>query len=339
MPHGSALRVSGTVLLACALLIGVMCTAVCYGEMVLSWRDVWATLWQRCGYPMNVNPVYAGIIWEYRLSRTLMAACAGAALAVSGVLLQAVLRNVLAEPYVLGMSAGASSGAVAILVLGCGDASFGLTFGAFSGAICSFVLVSVLASKGGFQAQRTLLAGIATAQTFNALTAYVVTSTASAEQVRGITFWLLDDLSSVRMSDVPLVVVITFFCLIGSLMLARRLDAFLLGENAVRALGIAVQQVRYGVLTLTALMTATVVSHVGAIGFVGMVVPHVACYWTGGRHRVLLPVAAWLDALFLMLADVLSRSLALSQALPVGVMTALVGAPLFATLVHRMERT
>lgn len=287
-------------------------------------------------YP--VTPIQQGIVWDYRASRAVVAACCGAGLALCGTLLQALLRNALAEPYVLGISAGASTGAVMVMLLGFGGGTLGLPLGAFLGATLAFVLVLALAARQGSGPTRMILSGVAGAQLFNALTAYIVSTSANAEQARSVMFWLLGSLSGVRWGDAGLALAVVAVGLVVSLLAARALDAFTFGETAAASLGVPVPAVRLVLLACTALITAALVSIVGAVGFVGLVIPHAARLLVGPGHARLVPAAALIGAHFVVLADIVSRVLIPQQVLPIGVVTALVGAPAFAWLLQREGR-
>ncbi|WP_312601976.1 MULTISPECIES: FecCD family ABC transporter permease [Pseudomonas] len=282
-----------------------------------------------------LNPIQEGIVWEYRLSRALVAASCGAGLALCGAILQALLRNALAEPYVLGISAGASTGAVVVMLLGIGAGTLSLSVGAFLGAVLAFVLVLLLAAKLNSGPTRILLAGVAGSQLFNALTAYIVSTSANAEQARSVMFWLLGSLGGIRWPDVTLAVGAVGIGLVACLFFARTLDAFSFGEETAASLGVPVIAVRLILFALTALITATMVSLVGAVGFVGLVIPHAARFLVGPSHTRLLPASILLGANFLVLADIVSRILVPHQVLPIGVVTALVGAPAFALILYR----
>ncbi|KAB2670985.1 iron ABC transporter permease [Ochrobactrum sp. LMG 5442] len=282
------------------------------------------------GYALE--PIDEGIVWSYRLSRAVIAACCGASLAISGVILQSLLRNSLADPYILGISAGASTGAVGVAILGIGAGVLSLSLGAFIGAIVAFCLVSLLALRAGRGSSAIILAGIAGSQLFNALTSFIVTKAANAEQARGIMFWLLGNLSGVRWPDVILALPA---CLVGlaiCLWHSRALDAFTFGTESAASLGIPVRRVYAVLIGVSAMMTAVMVSIVGSVGFIGLVIPHAARMVVGVRHGRLLPAAALIGAIFMIVADILSRIIIPGQVLPIGVITALFGAPAFALL-------
>jgi iron complex transport system permease protein len=281
-----------------------------------------------------LDPIDEGIVWNYRLTRALVAAACGAGLATCGVILQSLLRNPLADPYLLGISAGASTGAVMVALLGVGAGAISLSVGAFAGAVTAFVLVIVLARVSGSASGtgQIILAGIAGSQLFNALTAFLITRSASSEQARGIMFWLLGNLGGVRWPSVWLAVPVAVLGLVVCLWHRRALDAFTFGADSAASLGIAVRRVQILLIGCAALVTAVMVSIVGSIGFVGLVIPHAARLLLGTGHARLLPASALGGAVFLIAADVLSRTLIKGQVIPVGVITALVGAPVFALI-------
>ncbi len=327
------------IVLSLVALMGAVSLAVSIGEIAIPLDTTVKAIGNRLfDMQFALSRIHEGVVWDYRLSRALVAASAGAALALCGVILQALLRNPLAEPYVLGISAGASTGAVAVMVLGLGHGVLTLSGGAFLGALLAFALVSVLAASAGGSTDRIILAGVAGSQLFNALTSYIVTTSANAEQARGVMFWLLGSLAGVRWPDVYLAAPVALIGLIVCLFHARALDAFTFGSDAAAALGVAVQRVRLTLLGLTALMTAAMVSIVGSIGFVGLVIPHAARFLVGPAHGRLLPACALIGAIFLVLADILSRIIIPQQVLPIGVVTALFGAPAFALILCHAKR-
>ncbi|UPA27499.1 FecCD family ABC transporter permease [Shinella oryzae] len=330
-----ALTVVAVILLAIMISL-----AVAIGEIAIPLSTTVRAVSNRIfGTSFELNRIHQGIVWDYRLSRALVAASAGASLALCGVVLQAMLRNPLAEPYVLGISAGASTGAVCVMILGLGYGALTLSGGAFIGAIVAFLLVGVLAAGAGRSSERIILCGVAGSQLFNALTSYIVTTSANAEQARGVLFWLLGSMSGVRWTDVYLSVPVAITGYLACLFHARALDAFAFGTDAAAALGIAVRRVQVVLFGITALMTAAVVSMVGSIGFVGLVIPHAARFIVGPSHHRLLPATALGGAIFMVFADIVSRIIIPQQILPIGVVTALFGAPAFAIILFRARRS
>lgn len=331
------LVLGGASLTAFILSIGL---AVGIGEVPIPLPTVFKAFSNGLGWTrFDLNRLHEGIIWDYRLARALAAACCGAGLALCGTILQALLRNPLAEPYVLGISAGASTGAVSVMVLGLGSGTIGLSVGAFGGALIAFALVILLAASTRGGLDRIILAGVAGSQLFNALTAYAVTTSADAEQARSVMFWLLGNLGGVRWPDVQLAALAVAFGLSVCAFFARSLDAFAFGDDSAAALGIPVQRVRYVLFAVTALTTAAMVSIVGSIGFVGLVVPHAARFIVGPGHARLLPASVVAGAVFMVLADIASRVIVPGRILPIGVVTALIGAPMFAVILYRARRS
>ncbi len=286
----------------------------------------------------SLSPLEEGIIWQYRTSRALMAGCSGAGLALCGVVLQALLRNPLAEPYLLGISAGASTGAVLVMLLGVGGGMLSVSGGAFIGACGAFLIILLLAKGMTAGTGRIILAGIAGTQLFNALTAWIVSTSANAEQSRSVMFWLLGSLSGVRWPDALLAGAIIIPAFLLLLTFARRLDTLALGEEVAATLGTRILPLRVMLLIVTAAITAVLVSMIGAVGFVGLVIPHVARFIVGYHHLRLLPVAALIGSHFMIVADIISRILIPHQVLPIGVVTALVGAPAFALILYRSQK-
>jgi len=284
------------------------------------------------GVAYVLDPIDSGVVWEYRVTRALIGVCCGASLAVGGVLLQALLRNALAEPYILGISAGASTGMVIVNVLGVGAGAISLSVGAFGGALMAFALVVVLSLRAGRDAGAIILAGIASAQLFNALTALIVAKSSDPEQARAIMFWLMGDLSKARWDKIMLAIPITLIGIFIALSYARALDAFTFGSHSAASLGVPVRRVYVILVALCALLTASMVSMVGVIGFVGLVIPHAARFLVGPSHQRLIPVAALIGAIFMVACDVVARIILPGSVLPIGVITALIGAPAFAVI-------
>ena len=322
-------------LLALALLLLALLAGVAIGETAIEPQVVLQVLANKLwGASYALDPIDEGVVWNYRLTRALVAAACGAGLATCGVILQSLLRNPLADPYLLGISAGASTGAVLVALIGVGGGLVSLSAGAFVGAMAAFALVTLLARASGSSSGtgQIILAGIAGSQLFNALTAFLITKSASSEQARGIMFWLLGNLSGVRWPSVWLAVPVAVVGLAVCLWHRRALDAFTFGSDSAASLGIPVRRVQFVLVACAALVTAVMVSIVGSIGFVGLVIPHAVRLLLGTGHSRLLPASALGGALFLIAADVLSRTLIKGQVIPVGVITALVGAPVFALI-------
>ncbi len=325
--------------LAWALVLGVglvvsITVAVTIGPADISFGDVWASIASHVGLgesPLSV--LRDGIVWELRLPRVLTAAAVGAGLALSGAVMQAITRNPLADPYLLGLSSGASLGAVAVLLLG---AAVLLPVAAFVGAMAALVLTLVLASAlGAITPTRTVLAGLAVSAFAGAVTSLVIFWTVTGDSYREILGWLLGSLSGARWPAVAITVAAILIAGIPVMLTGRLLDSFAFGDVSAASLGVNVSATRWGLLAASALLTGAMVSVSGSIGFVGLVLPHAVRLLVGPGHRALLPLAALSGAIFLVWADTAARSLFEPRELPVGIVTALIGAPVFALLLAR----
>jgi iron complex transport system permease protein len=279
------------------------------------------------------------LVWRSRVPRVLLAAVVGAGLSVSGAVLQSVTRNPLADPYLLGVASGASTGAVAVLLLGLGGGALSLSAGAFLGALLAFGLV--LGLIGGGRASnpaRVVLTGVLVSQFFAAVTSVILTMSGDANSARGFTYWLLGSLGGSRWQPVVMAGLVILVGTVAIQFFAPALDAFTFGWDAAGALGINVTASRYRLMLLTAIVTASAVATSGAIGFIGLLVPHVVRILIGPMHRTLLPMSALVGAIFLIWVDAFARTAFSPHELPVGVITALLGAPAFALVLRRAGR-
>ncbi|MER7832007.1 iron chelate uptake ABC transporter family permease subunit [Streptomyces sp. NPDC095602] len=313
--------------------------AITIGPADIGVTDVWSVVVSHVGgEPSGLTPIRDGIVWNLRLPRTLLAAVCGAGLAVCGAVMQSLLRNPLADPFVLGVSSGASTGAVAVVVLGAGGGALSLSGGAFAGAVCSFAAMLLLSHTLGGTTDRVVLSGVAAMQLFSALTSFIVVTSADAETTRGVLFWLLGSLSGAGWADVWLCSAVLVLALAVCLGHATTLDAFAFGQEAAATLGVDTARARLLLLCATALLTAALVAAAGAIGFVGLVLPHAARALVGPGHGRLLPATALGGAVFLVWIDTAARTVIDPQEVPVGVMTSLVGVPAFVYVLHRTRR-
>ncbi|MFJ3174039.1 FecCD family ABC transporter permease [Streptomyces roseus] len=301
------------------------------------------------GGPGARTGAFASIVWDVRMPRVLLGAVVGAGLAVAGTVLQALVRNQLADPFLLGASSGASLGAVLVIVLGAGAAGTagalggigapGVPAAAFAGSMGALVAVYAMARRGGTMTTgRLVLAGVAVQYVLSALTSLVLVLAAHPDQIRSVLFWTLGGLGGARWDELALPATAL---LVGTALLtalARPLDLLLAGEEGARTLGLDTGRFRAAVFVLTSLVIGVLVAYSGAIGFVGLMVPHAARMAVGAGHRALLPVAALGGAVFLTLADLLARTAAAPEEIPVGVVTALVGGPFFLWMLRRSTR-
>ncbi|MFI5670052.1 FecCD family ABC transporter permease [Streptomyces sp. NPDC051704] len=301
------------------------------------------------GGPGQRTGAFASIVWDVRMPRVLLGAVVGAGLAVAGTVLQALVRNQLADPFLLGASSGASLGAVLVIVFGAGAAgtagalggigALGVPAAAFAGSMGALVAVYAMARRGGTMTTgRLILAGVAVQYILSALTSLVLVLAAHPDQIRSVLFWTLGGLGGARWGELALPAAALLVGTALLIALARPLDLLLAGEEGARTLGLDTGRFRAAVFVLTSLVIGVLVAYSGAIGFVGLMVPHAARMAVGAGHRALLPVAALGGAVFLTLADLVARTAAAPEEIPVGVVTALVGGPFFLWMLRRSTR-
>ena len=283
----------------------------------------------------TLTPLQDQAVWQFRVPRSLLAALSGAGLALAGAMMQAVVRNPLAEPYILGVSSGASVGAVLVIVSG-GATFLGLTMSgaAFVGAMVACLLVAMLARiRGELSPTRMILAGVALGALLSAVTSYL-TLTTDAQNVVSVMFFLLGSVSAADMSTLLIPAVALAIACIAVFGLSRSMNALLAGDESALAVGVRTTRVRGVLLVLASLLTGAIVAVSGGIGFVGLVVPHMARLLVGSDHRRMLPITILGGALFLMVADLLARTVAMPTEIPLGILTAFVGAPFFLWLMR-----
>ena len=274
------------------------------------------------------------IVRELRLPRALAAFATGGALALAGALLQVLLRNPLADPYVLGVSGGAAAGALTMMLLGL--AAWLIPVGAFAGAFASTVIVFGLArGNGAWSPTRLLLTGVVVAAGWGAVVALIL-SLAQDTQLRGMLFWLLGDLSAPPAAWSTLAALL--LAIVAVLPFAGDLNALARGETSAAALGVDIERLPWLVFALAAFLTAAAVTTAGAIGFVGLIVPHAVRLLVGNDQRVLLPASALAGGALLLVADTLARQVTAPAQIPTGVVTALLGVPTFLYLLRREQR-
>ncbi|WP_350259179.1 iron ABC transporter permease [Scrofimicrobium sp. R131] len=334
-----------TVGLFCALLVTIV-LAIGIGPVFITAPQSLSIIWQNLFHSpvpfldAQWSEANEAIIWSVRVPRVLLGCAVGAGLSLVGTALQAIVRNMLADPYILGISGGASTGAAAAILFGVGS-FFGqqaLPASAFIGAMAASLLVFFIAKSGGaVTSLRLLLAGVAVGYALSATTSFLIFMSDSAEGSRSVMFWLLGSLALARWDLVlAIVIVVVALTVVFLLTWSRRLDALAAGDTTALTLGISPNRTRIEMLVVVSLCTGAVVAASGAIGFVGLVVPHFARRLVGATHRRLLPVAAILGALLLVWADVAARTLLQPRELPIGIITSLIGAPFLLILVKRM---
>lgn len=338
-PNPQHLRQRATVILTVLLLFALasLIFSGMTGSVQIALADIPAALGELAH---GKAQTLTATLLDLRLSRALVAFVTGAALALAGVMMQALLRNPLADPYVLGISAGASVGALAALLFAC--AVWVVDSAAFAGAVTVSMMLYLLARRdlrGGTAAEGgtalLLLTGVILSSACMALVTLML-SIAPESRLRSMVFWMIGDLAGAPMRALPWVVLAG--ALVFALRSARSMNVMALHAEAAATLGIRVGSLRKGLFFVSGLLTASAVTSAGSIGFVGLIVPHACRFAVGPDHRLLIPAATLVGGTFLLLADTLARTIIAPQQLPVGVVTALIGAPVFLYQLHRLRK-
>jgi iron complex transport system permease protein len=321
-------------------LCGVMILAVNFGALDLKpvwiFRIVANEIFGRELFASEWKPQIVSVVWNLRLPKVIAAAFVGASLSLSGIFMQALTRNPLADPFVLGVSSGASTGAVAAILLGGLPlvGAFSTQVGAFAGAVGASLLVFTF-SGGGSSASRLVLTGMAVSAIFAALTNLLIFVSPDTQKINSAVFWMTGSLAGVAWEHLPPVVMSFFVGSCVAILTHRSLDILLTGEERARALGVDMETLRHALMATSALLAGIAVSLSGVIGFVGLIVPHASRALFGPVHRRMIMPACLLGAAFMVGADLLARVLARPEEMPVGVVTALTGAPFFIHLLRK----
>ncbi|GAB3557676.1 iron complex transport system permease protein [Actinopolyspora lacussalsi] len=330
-------------LFGAALLVSVIC-GVALGPTGIPFGKTVELLYQalRGGVvPAEDSGLYY-IIWDVRLPRVLLAAVVGAGLSTVGVATQAMVRNALADPFVLGISSGASVGASAVALYGILGALglYALSTAAFLGALGATALVYLIArTADGLTPLRLILTGTAMSYGFSAVTTLLIFQSPNGNAAKSVMFWLLGSLGGVTWRSLPVAAVVVC-CGIGYLLLSgNRLNALAMGDETATTLGVDPAKFRRELFVLAAAVTGVLVAVSGAVGFVGLMLPHLVRLLVGADHRRVLPLAPLAGAVFLVWTDVLARTVAAPEQLPLGVITAAIGVPCFLLLLRRRGAT
>lgn len=275
----------------------------------------------------------ADIIFDLRLPRIIMAIVAGGGLALGGVVMQALVRNPLADPYILGISSGAALGATAAIVLGAFSAlgSYGVAGGAFIGALGITFSVFSIAFRKGVQGNTTklVLAGTAMNAICGACTSLIVYTAKDTEGIRDAAFWIMGSMAKAGWQVIPVALLVFFLATLFFIYQYRILNASLMGDEMAIILGVRLEKRRKIYLVIIALMVSIIVACVGIIGFVGLVIPHIVRIVFGNNHLKLLPISVFVGAIYILWCDVLARSILTTSELPIGILTSLLGGPFF----------
>jgi iron complex transport system permease protein len=328
-------RIIGICFLLFCLLLGAILVSLSLGAANVGPGQVLRVLMQGATYPGFPTGPEGLIILSVRLPRILLAGLVGAALAVAGCSFQALLRNPLADPYILGVSSGSALGAVSAILAGLSTASFGMPLASFSGAIVTVMLVFHVGRVGrGLHTNTLLLAGVIISAFFSAIIMFLI-SVAQNEDLSKIVFWLMGDFS---FANYRFILIILPYVLGGIGVLysyARGFNLMVMGEETAIQLGIDVERLKKVAYVFASLITAAAVSVCGLIGFVGLIIPHAVRMLFGPDHRLLIPASALVGASFLICSDTIARTIAAPTELPVGAVTATFGAPFFIYLLKR----
>ena len=312
-----------------------------FGSVAYDAIDVWDVVAAHIGI-IPGDDVFGStidsVVWSLRAPRGLLALIVGAGLALAGVVMQTLVRNPLADPYLLGVSSGASVGATAVITIGV-FTSFGLyaiSVGALFGALAATAIVYLITlAQGGLTPLRLILTGVVASSAFSALASFLVFKAQDARAAQGVMFWMLGSVVGAQWDRLllPALVVLAAFLIL--MFMSNPLDAMAAGPDTAAALGVNVERFRQILFFIQALLVGAMVAVAGGIGFVGLVIPHLARIMVGSLHRRLLPIAMVLGAVFMVWVDVIARIAAPPQEIPLGVVTGVLGAPLFLLLMGR----
>jgi len=275
------------------------------------------------------NPKLEMILLNLRLPRIFLAFLVGGGLSLVGVLMQALTKNSLADPYILGVSSGASTGAVLSIVVGLNIGKFGTPFMAFLGAIIVAILVFKISNIGGnYSSTKLVLTGIAISSMFSSITTFI-TFTAQNSDLYSALFWIVGSLTGAKWSSIYLLGGVLLAVFIITIIFNRELDIILLGEESSKILGVNTNKIRTIIILTSTLLTGVLVSVSGVIGFVGLIIPHISRKIIGSKHKILIPTSILLGGSFLTITDTFSRLIMSPNELPVGIVTSFLGAPFF----------
>ena len=332
------LRIGATASVLVVVLGLSLVLSTAFGAEPLALSEVGRVLWGRLHGGIAVDLAADTIVWQFRVPRVLLAALVGAGLAVAGVGMQTLVRNPLADPYLLGVSSGAGVGATAVITTGLFASAgiFALTAGALVGALAAALIVfGVATAQGGLTPLRLVLTGTVLGSAFSALASYLVFRSPDPAAAQSVLFWLLGSLAGATWQQLLLPAAVVPAVVVLLLLGSRWLDALLVGPDTAAAVGVPVRRVRVGLFVALGVLVGVLVAVSGGIGFAGLVVPHAARLLVGPRHRAVLPIAALCGALFLVWVDVVTRVAVRPTEIPLSVVSGLIGAPAFLALLGR----
>jgi iron complex transport system permease protein len=323
-------------------LLFIVLASVSIGAVPIPINTVWKIFIYKLGFTSNStwSMGFENIVWLIRFPRVILALIVGAGLAVVGTALQALVKNSLADPYILGISSGASVGAILAISLGASIAGPAVVeVGGFVGAIISLSIVYTLSRfSSQFRTSRLILAGMGVAYAFNGLASFIILTSRNKDLVGQILSWTLGSLARASWSNIGIPAIVVIIISVYFISQARRLNVLMLGEETATTLGINVNKFQQGLFVLIAITTGVLVAVSGPIGFVGLMIPHSIRLFLGSDHRYVFPVSALIGSIFLILVDLIARAAFSPIELPVGVITSLLGGPFFLFLLWRVSK-
>ena len=327
--------ISGLLVLL-AILMASMVLSIAFGSAPISVRDVWAVLRKNClglSVGREVANSVTTIVMRIRLPRAILSAAVGAGLSLCGVVIQAVVRNPLANPYVLGIQSGATMGATAAILLGLFSSlgQVGTSLGAFIGALGASAVVFIIAFSGRSRKNtvKLLLTGMAVSSICSAISNFIVSVSSNVEGIQTISFWTMGSIAVASWKNLKLPVAVVTLGSLYFLTQFRNMNLLLVGDDSAVTLGVNVVRLRKLYLLISAMMTGVIVSVVGTIGFVGLIVPHIVRIFVGADCRKVMPASLLAGAIFLIWSDVLARTLLGKEELSIGIITSVIGGGVF----------
>ncbi len=326
------------------ILIGSMTMAIMVGSVSITPSIIWQVILSNLGldslFTASFSKSQEVIIWQIRVPRVLLAAIVGAGLAISGAAIQALVRNSIADPYILGVSSGASVGATSVILLGTFSflGVYALSLAAFIGALMAVIIVFMLARvHGRVSVIRLLLAGIAVSLVLSAITNFMLMMSKEEGGMKAVMHWMLGSLAGAKWSNIMVPFLVFIVAYTALRIYARHLNVLLLGEESAVTLGISLERFRLLLLIIVSLLTGVLVAVSGSIGFIGLIIPHIVRMGVGSNYRLVLPFSALTGAVFLVWADAFARIVIAPEEMPIGIITAICGCPFFIWMLRKQS--
>lgn len=326
------------------VLIMSMTFAITVGSVSITSSVIWQVVATKIGFGSMIEPTFTKaqevIIWQIRIPRVLLAATVGAGLAISGAAIQALVRNSIADPYILGVSSGATVGATSVILLGAFSffGVYALSFAAFLGAMSTVVVVFFLARVNGrISVIRLLLAGIAVSLVLSAVSSFMLLMSKEEGGIKAVMHWTLGSLAGAKWANIMLPIIVFVIAYTVLRIYARYLNILLLGEESAATLGLSLDKFRLLIIVIVSLLTGVLVAVSGSIGFIGLIIPHIVRMFVGSNYRHVLPMSAGVGAIFLVWADAVARIVISPEEMPIGIITALCGSPFFIWMLRKQS--